>query len=51
VLVPGDALLGFDIPDLNGGRVTADDVMRVTLSLLAEDFAQVMPAAGIVAAL
>lgn len=40
VLLPGDALLGFDIPAHDGGRIDAETVMRVTLSLLAGDFAR-----------
>jgi nicotinamidase-related amidase len=39
VLLPGDALMGFDIPAHDTGRIPAADVLRVTLSLLGADFA------------
>ena len=39
VLLPQDALLGFDIPAHDGGRIDAATVQRVTLSLLGADFA------------
>jgi nicotinamidase-related amidase len=39
VLLPGDALLGFDLPAHDGGRIDAETVHRVTLSLLGADFA------------
>jgi nicotinamidase-related amidase len=42
VLLPGDALLGFDIPAHDGGRIDAPTVMRVTLSLLGADFAELI---------
>lgn len=41
VILPRDALLGFDIGGIDGGRIGADTVMAVTLSLLGADFAQV----------
>lgn len=41
VILPRDALLGFDIAGIDGGRIDADTVMMVTLSLLGADFAQV----------
>ena len=44
VILPGDALIGFDIPALDGGRVVAATVLRVTLSLLGADFAQLVTA-------
>jgi nicotinamidase-related amidase len=50
VILPGDALIGFDIPGHDGGRIDADTVLRVTLSLLGADFAQLVTA-GQVAAL
>ena len=37
-----DALIGFDIPTHDGGRIDADTVLRVTLSLLGADFAQLV---------
>lgn len=39
VLLPQDALLGFDLPAHDGGRIDARTVHRVTLSLLGADFA------------
>lgn len=51
VVVPEDGVMSFDIPALGGGRVDARTVLLVTLSLLNEDYAQVMPAADIGAAL
>jgi nicotinamidase-related amidase len=44
VILPGDALIGFDLPAHDGGRIDADTVLRVTLSLLGADFAQLMTA-------
>jgi nicotinamidase-related amidase len=44
VILPGDALIGFDIPAHDGGRIDADTVLRVTLSLLGADFAQLVTA-------
>jgi nicotinamidase-related amidase len=40
VLLPQDALLGFDLPAHDGGRIDAQTVFRVTLSLLGADFAK-----------
>ncbi len=39
VLLPQDALLGFDLPGHDGGQIHAGTVFRVTLSLLGADFA------------
>lgn len=39
VLLPQDALLGFDLPAHDGGRIDAATVHRVTLSILGADFA------------
>lgn len=39
VLLPQDALLGFDLPAHDGGTLDAGTVFRVTLSLLGADFA------------
>lgn len=39
VLLPQDALLGFDLPAHGGGRLDAGTVFRDTLSLLGADFA------------
>ena len=39
VLLPTDALLQFDLPAHDGGRIDAGTVFRVTLSLLGADFA------------
>lgn len=44
VILPGDALIGFDIPAHDGGRIDADTVLRVTLSLLGADFAKLVTA-------
>jgi nicotinamidase-related amidase len=51
VILPGDALLGFDIPGHDGGRVDAATVHRVTLSLLGADFAQLVRADEVAALL
>lgn len=42
VILPGDALLAFDIPAHDGGRIDAASVLRVTLSLLGADFARLV---------
>ena len=42
VILPGDALIGFDLPAHDGGRIDAATVLRVTLSLLGADFAQLV---------
>jgi nicotinamidase-related amidase len=39
VLLPQDALLGFDLPAHDGGVIDAATVQRVTLSVLGADFA------------
>ena len=39
VLLPQDALLGFDLPAHDGGQLDAATIFRVTLSLLGADFA------------
>lgn len=39
ILLPQDALLGFDLPAHDGGKIDAGTVFRVTLSLLGADFA------------
>lgn len=44
VILPGDALIGFDIAAHDGGRIDADTVLRVTLSLLGADFATLVTA-------
>lgn len=44
VILPGDALLAFDIPTHDGGRIDPDTVLRVTLSLLGSDFARLVTA-------
>lgn len=51
VLLPSDALLGFDLPAHDGGRLDAAIVHRVTLSLLGADFAEVLRADQVVARL
>lgn len=47
VILPGDALIGFDIPAHDGGRIDAATVLRVTLSLLGADFAQLVTTAEV----
>lgn len=47
VLLPGDGLIGFDLPAHDGGRIDAETVLRVTLSLLGADFAKVTTAAQV----
>lgn len=47
VLLPQDALLGFDLPAHDGGRIDAATVQRVTLSILGADFAQLTTVADI----
>ena len=42
VVLPGDALLGFDLAAHDGGRIDAATVQRVTLSLLGADFAELV---------
>lgn len=44
VILPGDALLAFDIPAHDGGRIDPETVLRVTLSLLGADFARLVTA-------
>lgn len=51
VILPGDALLAFDIPAHDGGRIDPDTVLRVTLSLLGADFAQLVTADQVAALL
>jgi nicotinamidase-related amidase len=51
VILPGDALVGFDVPRSDGSRVSAATVLDVTLALLGSDFARVMPAHEVAAAL
>lgn len=47
VILPGDALIGFDLPAHDGGRIDAATVQRVTLSLLGADFARLTTAAEV----
>jgi nicotinamidase-related amidase len=51
VLLPHDALIGFDIPRSDGSRIAAATVLDVTLALLGSDFARSLPTADIAAAL
>ena len=44
IVLPGDALLGFDLPAHDGGRLDPDTALRVTLATLGSDFAQVVRA-------
>lgn len=44
VVLPGDALLAFDLPAHDGGRLDARDILRVTLSVLGADFARLVRA-------
>ncbi len=49
VLLPQDALLGFDFPAHDGGQIDATTVFRVTLSLLGADFATLTSVADLAA--
>jgi len=49
VLLPQDALLGFDLPAHDGGRLDAGTVFRVTPSLLGADFATLTTVAELAA--
>ena len=49
VLLPQDALLGFDLPAHDGGSLDAETVFRVTLSLLGADFATLTTVADLAA--
>jgi nicotinamidase-related amidase len=49
VVLPGDALIGFDLPAHDGGRIDAETVLRVTLSLLGADFARLVRAEEVAA--
>jgi nicotinamidase-related amidase len=49
VLLPQDALLGFDLPAHDEGRIDAATVQRVTLSILGADFARLTTVAEIAA--
>lgn len=51
VILPGDALVGFDIPAHDGGRIDAATVLRVTLSLLGADFARLVQTEDVAALL
>lgn len=51
VMVPGDALIGFAMPARHGGDLDPDVVLEVTLSAFQADFAEVLPAADILARL
>lgn len=51
VVLPGDALVGFDIPAHDGGRIDAATVLRVTLSLLGADFAELVRTGDVAALL
>ncbi len=42
ILLPGDALIAFDLPAHDGGRLDAHTILRVTLSLLGADFARLV---------
>lgn len=47
VFLPQDALLGFDLPAHDGGRIDAATVHRVTLSILGADFARLTTVADL----
>lgn len=51
VILPGDALLAFDLPAHDGGRLEAEVVLRVTLSVLGADFARLVRAEDVAAVL
>jgi nicotinamidase-related amidase len=42
IVLPSEALLGFDLPSHDGGQIDANTALRVTLATLAPDFAQVV---------
>ena len=42
IVLPGDALLGFDLPAHGGGRIDAETALQVTLATLGSDFARVV---------
>ena len=42
IILPGDALLGFDLPAHDGGRIDPDTALRVTLATLGSDFAKLV---------
>lgn len=42
IILPGEALLGFDLPAHDGGRIDAETALRVTLATLGSDFAKVV---------
>lgn len=47
IVLPGEALLGFDLPAHDGGRIDADIALRVTLATLGSDFAKVTQVAHV----
>jgi nicotinamidase-related amidase len=51
VLLPSDALIGFDFPRPDGSRISAAALLDMTLTILGADFAQVLPSDGVAAAL
>lgn len=51
VILPSDAVVGFDFPRPDGSRIPAATLLDVTLTLLGADFAEVMPTAAIAARL
>lgn len=51
VILPSDAVVGFDVPREDGSRIPAATVHDVTLTLLGADFARVMPADSVVTCL
>lgn len=42
IVLPGDALLGFDLPAHGGGRIDPETALQVTLATLGSDFARVV---------
>jgi len=51
VILPGDALLAFDLPAHDGGRIDAQDLLRMTLTVLGADFARLVRTDEVAAAL
>jgi len=47
VVLPRDAVLGFDLPAADGRRIGAATVLDVTLAVLGADFAQVVDSAEV----
>ncbi len=51
IILPRDALLAFDLPAHDGGRLDAHEILRVTLSILGADFARLLRSDEVASAL